>query len=159
MSDNDWIGKRGELYFSLLITGKCDNQRWFEGDFEGAKAETKDFTVNLVEPTSTYAVFYVQVKGTTRGYSGKGAKRKLKAKVSKADVAKLKRQPGPTFVAGIDIETGVGYLYAITAKCGDTLNAIPCTHPIDCTLIKKLWSKVDRYWAKRNMLAKKSFLE
>ncbi len=158
MSEKDWIGMRGELQFALLITGKCDKQRWFDGNFLGEKAETKDFTVNLVAPSSGQAMFFVQVKGTTQGYSGKGANRSLKAKVSKADVAKLKLQKGPTFVAGIDVNSGAGFLYEITANTRDTLNSIPCTHPIDCTLIKKLWKSVDRYWAKRNMLAKKSFL-
>ena len=90
------------------------------------------------------------------GYAGRGANRKLKVKVSKKDVKKLKGVTGTAFVVGIDVELEVGFLLAITDATGDRLSGIPCTHSIDCTLIQELWQEVERYWVKRNMLAKKS---
>ena len=49
-----------------------------------------------------------------------------------------------------------GHKFAITDKTGDRFSGIPCTHKIDCDLIKKLWQEIDRYWSDRNMLAEKS---
>ena len=156
MNERDYIGKRGETIFAFLSGKKCNGRFWLHCDFLGDKAETKDFTVHLIEPGCGEATFFVQVKATTKGYTGKGAKRKLKVSLSKQDVAKLKRVTGPAFVAGIDIELEDGFLLAITKNTGDKLSGIPCTHQIDCGLIQEIWTEVEKYWAKRNMLAKKS---
>jgi hypothetical protein len=95
MNEKDYIGKRGETIFAFLIGKKCSGRFWFHCDFLGDKAETKDFVVYLIDPACTEATFFVQVKATSRGYSGKGKKRKLKANVSKKDVKKLKGVNGP----------------------------------------------------------------
>jgi hypothetical protein len=156
MNERDYIGKRGETIFTFLITRRCDGRFWLDCTFQGEKAEAKDFIVNLIDPGCGEATFFVQVKATTKGYTGKGPKQKLRANVSKKDIQKLKQSPGPTFVAGIDVELEVGFLVAITDATGDRLSGIPCTHQIDCTLIKGVWQEVEQYWTKRNMLAKKS---
>jgi hypothetical protein len=156
MNEKDYIGKRGETIFAFLIGKKCDDRFWFHTDFLGDKAETKDFIVNLIEPSCIEATFFAQVKATTKGYSGRGANRKLKVNVSKKDVKKLKAVTGPAFVVGIDVELEVGFLLAITEDTGDRLSGLPCTHTIDCTLIQRLWKEVEQYWVQRNMLAKKS---
>ena len=157
MDEKDYIGKRGETVFAFLIGKRCNGEFWFLEEFIDGKAETKDYTVYLVDPSCGEATFFVQVKTTTQGYSGKGTSRKLKVKVTKEDVGKLKRVTGPAYVAGIDIDLEVGFLLAITDKTPDKqISGIPCGHAIDCTLIPNLWNEVDRYWAKRNMLARKS---
>ncbi len=158
MNLKDLIGKRGEDVFAYLIGEWCFGRMWFFADFLGAKGEALDHRVSLIAPSTFGAVFYVQVKSTTRGYSGQGAKRKLKVKVSKEDIRKLKTVPGPAFVAGIDINQKVGYLKAVTAKTPvRQLSGIPCDKPINCTNIRKLWREIDRYWRKRNMAAEDSY--
>jgi hypothetical protein len=157
MDEKDYIGDRGETVFRFLITKRCNQQFWFLCTFLGGKAETKDFSVSLIEPSGKEATFFVQVKATTQGYSGSGQKKKLKVKVTKEDIAKLKQVTGPAYVAGIDIDGETGYLYAITAKTPNKqLTGIPCVNVIDCTLIPKLWNEVDAYWQQRNMLATNS---
>src|SRR5436309_3204592 len=116
MNQRDYIGKRGETIFAYLITKKCKGRFWFHCEFLGDKAETKDFTVSCIEPSCGEATFFVQVKATSKGYTGKGRKRKLKVNVSEKDVKKLKRVTGPAFIAGIDIEAEEGYLVSVTQR-------------------------------------------
>ncbi|MCI0682468.1 MAG: DUF4365 domain-containing protein [Gemmataceae bacterium] len=156
MSEKDYIGRRGEIIFEYLIGKKCKGRFWFQTTFAGDKAETKDFIVNLIEPSTGEATFFAQVKATSKGYSGKRSARKLRVNVTKKDMKKLKSVNGPAFVVGIDVERQTGYLVAITAETGDRLSGLPCTHKIGCELIEKLWKEIDAYWAKRKMLAEKS---
>jgi hypothetical protein len=156
MNIKDHIGERGEILFAALITKWCDGEPWFHLVFQGEKAETKDFAVELIEPTTIAAVFYVQVKATRKGYTGKGANRKLNVKVSKKDVNKLKRSAGPAYVVGIDIEKECGFLLPITEDTTGPISGIPTRHPIECSLIKDLWAEVDDFWKHRDMLPKTS---
>jgi hypothetical protein len=105
MDLRDYIGKRGEAIFRVLITEWCDGKPWFDDNFLGEKQPTKDFIVNLIEPKSGDAVFYAQVKATNGKYVGKGRARRLKVSLSKEDTAKLKKAPGPAFLVGIDIQS------------------------------------------------------
>jgi hypothetical protein len=157
MNMKDRIGKRGETVFAFLIGKKCDGRFWFDCAFLGDKTETKDFIVYLIDPDCGEATLFVQVKATTMGYMGRGVKRKLNVKVTKADVAKLKRVTGPTYVAGIDVDLEVGFLLAVTKSTRTrTISGIPCHHPIDCSLIPQLWREAETYWAGRNMQASQS---
>lgn len=152
MDINDYIGKRGEIIFRMLITRWCNGEPWFDDVFLGEKAETKDFMVTLIEPTSGDAPCYVQVKATTAGYSGKGNKKKLRVKVSLADVNKLKTSPGPAYVVGIDIKKECGFLVPITQTTTKAISGISTRDRINCRLIKKLWHEVNDYWNARKML-------
>jgi hypothetical protein len=156
MNQRDYIGKRGETIFAFLIGKKCSGRFWFHCDFLGDKAEAKDFIVYLINPTRPEATFFVQVKATSQGYSGKGRSRKLKVNVGKKDVKKLKGVTGPAYIVGVDVETEEGYLVAITKKSKARYSGISCRHKIDCALIERLWQEVDDYWAKRDMTATKS---
>jgi len=156
MNEKDFIGKRGETIFAFLIGKKCNGRFWFHCDFLGDKAETKDFVVYLIKPACTEATFFVQVKATSKGYTGKGKSRKLKANVSKKDVKKLQGVTGPAYIVGIDVETEEGYLVAVTKKSRSHYSGIPCKHKIDCALIEKLWKDIEAYWVNRNMTATKS---
>ena len=98
----------------------------------------------------------MQVKATSKGYTGKGKSRKLKANVSKKDVKKLQGVTGPAYIVGIDVETEEGYLVAVTKKSRSHYSGIPCKHKIDCALIEKLWKDIEAYWVNRNMTATKS---
>jgi hypothetical protein len=148
---NDYVGERGEILFASLITKWCYGKPWFaEVTFLGAKAEARDFSVSLIEPTSGIATLYVQVKATTRGYSGTGSKKKLKVKVEKKDVEKLKTVPGPAFVVGIDIKNEAGFILGITHK-SKSISGVPVSNKLNCRAIKKLWHEVNAYWQVRDM--------
>ena len=124
---------------------------WFIDTFLGEKYEAKDYLVTLIDPTcGTDATFYVQVKATTKGYRGSGAKQKLKANVTKNGVGKLREANLPAYVVGIDVINEKAYLAPITPLT-TALNGIPTTHQIDCTVIKKLWNEVNDYWKGRTM--------
>lgn len=138
MNIKDYIGKRGEIIFSMLITKWCNGKPWFDSTFLGDKAEAKDFLVNLFEPESGDAHFFVQVRATKSGYTGTGADEKLKVKVTKADIAKLKRIPAPAYVVGIDIVKECGFIIAITGETTRSISGITTKFPINCRVIKAL---------------------
>lgn len=152
MDERDYIGKRGEVIFQYLITSWCDGSPWFDGKFLGEKEPVKDFVVNLIEPTSGDAHFYVQVKATKGKYVGRGRARRLKVKLSKNDTAQLKKAPGPAFLVGIDIASGNGYFVQLTARSPRSFASIPLRHRLNCKNIKKIWQQVDDYWRARKML-------
>src|ERR1700730_14836470 len=102
MDLKDYIGKRGESIFTVLITRWCDGKPLFNDIFLGDKHETSDFIVELINPTSGHAQFYVQVKSTNGRYTGKRSSRKLDVDVTKNDVEKLKKIHAPAYVVGID---------------------------------------------------------
>jgi hypothetical protein len=159
MDDRDFIGERGEAIFRFLIGKKCNGRYWFSLKFLGDKAETKDFAVYLKDPACGEATFFVQVKATTLGYTGKGAKRKLRVNVAKEDLLKLKKVNGPAFIAAIDVDGEVGFMHAITKHTMNrNLAGISCQFPINCRLIAQLWQNVEEYWTQRNMLAERSML-
>src|SRR4051794_21254682 len=110
MNVKDYVGKRGEILFCALITRWCDGEQWFDPLFLGDKAETRDFIVHLIGPSTVAAAFHVQVKSPQQGYTGTGAKRRLNVKVSKEDVDRLKRSSAPAYVVGIDIVKECGFL-------------------------------------------------
>jgi hypothetical protein len=68
MNLRDYIGKRGENLFRVIIGELCDGGPWFDETYLGEKHTTTDFLVELVEliePSSDGASFFVQVKSTT----------------------------------------------------------------------------------------------
>src|SRR5262249_22511339 len=122
----------------------------------GDKQEAKDFVVNLIG-ASVDACFYVQVKATLKGYVGSGPARKLRVKVSKRDVEKLKKAPGPAFVVGIDVASDRrGYVMAITETHTKGISGVPTKHPLNCRTLKALWKEVDDHWKSRQMTLRSS---
>ena len=156
MKLQDYIGKRGERIFSVLITRWCGGGPWFDDVHLGEKYEAKDFLVNLIEPDTGDACFYVQVKATTTGYTGAGANRKLNVQVTKEDVEKLKKVPAPAYVVGIDIDKECGFIIGITQASTGGLSGISTRHRLNCRTIKALWNEVNEYWRARKMLTRSS---
>ncbi len=90
------------------------------------------------------------------GVLGKGARQKLKAKVTADDIEDLKGANGPVYVMGVDIIEEKAYLPGSHRLVG-VLNGIPTTHPIDdCTAIKRLWNEVNDYWKSKKMTLPKT---
>ena len=156
MNFKDYIGKRGENIFSVLITKWCDDKPFFAVVRLGEKHETTDFTVELIDPTSGHAVFYAQVKSTKARYLGKGRDRKIDIKVKREDVEKLKKLNAPIYVIGIDIDNERGYITAVTRKMIGGISGISTRNVLNCRTLKMLWKEVDEYWKARNVLAEES---
>jgi hypothetical protein len=146
MKSNDLIGSHGEFVFQALISQRCRKRFYFHPIHLGEKHATTDMKVELINPHGIRSCFYVQVKSTTRGYAGNGIDEKLNVAVKASDIQKLKQSPGPTYIAGIDIESGRGYLAGIVSSRSGAINGLPTRHPIDCHLIPMLWTEVEAYW-------------
>ena len=112
----------------------------------GEKYPPTDMVVELLNTRGIRSSFYVQVKSTTRGYAGIGIDERLRVKIGAGDVERLKKLPGPAYIAGIDIESGRGYLGGIVSSLEGVINGLTTRHPIDCHLIPRLWTKVDAFW-------------
>jgi hypothetical protein len=147
MSLNDRIGNHGELVFQTLISRSCRGRFYFRPIHMGEKHPSTDIVVELFDPTDLRSVFFIQVKSTTLGYTGKGSDEKLRVKISASDIELLKKAPGPAYVAGIDINRGRGYLSGIVSSTEGAINGLPTRHPIICQSIRKLWTEVDAHWS------------
>ena len=132
--------------FTVLITKFCDSRPWFQEQFLGDKAEAKDFAVELIEPISGEARFYVQVKSTNQGYAGRGKARKLKVGLTKESLKKLQAIHAPTYVIGIDIQRECGFVVPITAQMTKGFSRMSTRRPLNCKTIKAIWKEVDEYW-------------
>jgi hypothetical protein len=146
MNVQDRVGFHGELLFQTLISRSCYGRSYFHPIFMGDKHPATDVMVKLVDPSGIEGFFFVQVKATRSGYTGAGAGRKLDVVVSPSDVDRLKRHPAPAYVAGIDVLGMKGYIGGITASTTGGIHGLPTRHPINCTLLRRLWDEVDGYW-------------
>jgi hypothetical protein len=156
MNLKDYIGKRGENLFRVIITSFCEGRPWFDEVFLGEKHPTTDFMVELIEPTSGGAFFFVQVKATTSGYTGQGANRRLKVRVSRGDLEKLLEKSYPAYVVGIDIESGLGYLLDPRKAKPGGITGISTANLLDCSSLRALWNEVDDFWNHRRRTSESS---
>jgi len=153
MDEKDYIGKRGESIFSVLITTWCNRAPLFFDVFLGEKHPTTDFFVELVNPNVGKAGFYVQVKSTKGNYKGKGDGREIDVEISKEDVAELKKILAPVYVVGIDILAQRGFIKGISQETTGGIYGISTRRSLTCRTLKALWKEVDEYWAGKPMLA------
>src|SRR5262249_45003271 len=80
------IGERGQWLFCHLITDLCGREDpYFRPRFLGDKFPTFDYIVELVDHPAYY--FFVQVRGTTLGYTKDPVR--LKVQVSQEDVDRM----------------------------------------------------------------------
>jgi hypothetical protein len=159
MSDD--IGTRGEALFYVLITRFCGRKRpYFRPHFLGEKFETLDYLVELVDAAPGTPYFFVQVRTTTLGYTSRAGNRRLKARVSRADMRRLVLYPAPTYVVGIDERQEVGYIISANDPKQAAPRSIPTTFPLTCGNLELLWLEVRAYWAGRDMsLSNSKFLD
>jgi len=146
MSLQDRIGAHGEFVFQALVTRMCYRRFYFHAVPLGEKHPTADMLVELVNPTGIQTVMFVQVKATARGYAGIGPSRRLEVDVTEADIQNLKRYPGPTYLSGIDILSGRGYIGAVVDTLTGPLRGLPVRHPLNCRTLRSLWKEADAYW-------------
>jgi hypothetical protein len=146
MTSNDRIGNHGEFVFQALISRRCRSRFYFHPIHLGEKHPITDMVVELLDTTGIHAMFYVQVKSTSLGYTGIAPDEMLRIEVSSTDIERLKKYPVPTYVAGIDIVNGRGFLGGIVESTYGGINGLPTRHPINCKNIGRLWEEVNAYW-------------
>ena len=150
--NSDDIGERGQWLFCLLMTELCGRDApLFRPRFLGDKFPTFDYLVEVVDHPTYY--FFVQVKATTQGYTKDPVR--LKIQVSVEDIVRMVSCPAPTYVAGIDSESGKGFLLSVNESRGPVPSLIT-KFPINCDHLQLLRDEVCDYWSTRNMVLEAS---
>jgi len=153
MALTDDIGIRGEAICVLVLTQFCGRNRpLFRPHFLGDKFPTLDYLVELVDAGPITALFFVQVKATTRGYTQpRQGVRRLHVQVPQEDMRRLVLYPAPTYVIGIDEREEVGYILAADEHSSGPIASLSTSSPLDCEHLGLLWSEVNEYWKQRDM--------
>ena len=147
MSKED-IGDRGQWLFPILMTELCGRaEPYFRPRFLGDKYPTFDFIVELVDHPAYY--FFVQVKGTNQGYTKDPVR--LKIQVSQEDIDRMVAYPAPTYVVGVDVLLGVGFLLSVNEP-RDRVASLTTNFKISCETLRHLQDEVQAYWSSRDMV-------
>jgi hypothetical protein len=151
------IGERGQWLFCALLTELCGrSDPFFRPRFLGDKYPTFDYIVEVVDHPAYF--FFVQVKGTTLGYTAEG--RRLKIQVSQDDVDRMVACPVPAYVVGMDVTAAAcGFLLSVNEPRANVAS-LTTQFRIDCALLPRLRDEVVKFWSSRNMvLANSQFQE
>ena len=142
------IGERGQWLFSLLVTDPCGREDpFFRPRFLGPQYPTFDYIVEVVDQPSYF--FFVQVKGTTLGYTAQ--ERRLRVQVTQDDIDRMVACPAPAYVVGIDVNAiGVGFLLSVNEP-RDNVASLTTRFQIDCGALEQLRDEVIAFWSSRNM--------
>lgn len=93
--------------------------------------------------------FFVQVKGTTLGYTAED--HRLRVQVTQDDIDRMVACPAPTYAVGIDVNAiGVGFLLSVNEP-RDNVASLTTRFRIDCGLLEQLRDEVIDFWSSRNM--------
>jgi hypothetical protein len=143
------IGERGQWLFCHLMTELCGrDDPFFRPRFLGDKYPTFDYIVEVVDRPEYF--FFVQVKGTTLGYTQHP--HRLRVQVSQDDVDRMAACPAPAYVVGIDVTTiGLGFILSVNEP-RDHVASLTTQFRIDCTLLSQLRDEVVGYWSSRDMV-------
>ena len=132
----------------MLMTELCGRaDPYFRPRFLGDKYPTFDFIVELVDHPTYY--FFVQVKGTTQGYT-KDTDR-LKVQVSQDDIDRMVAYPAPTYIVGIDVSLGRGFLLSANEP-RDRVASLTTSFEITCDALRVLQDEVHLFWSSRDMV-------
>lgn len=142
------IGERGQWLFALLFSDFCGRaDPYFRPRFLGDKYPTFDYIVEVVDRPEFF--FFVQVKGTTLGYTVE--ERRLLVKVDQDDIDLMVACPAPASVVGIDVTAaGVGFLLSVNEPRGNVAS-LTTRFPINCGLLERLRDEVIAFWSSRHM--------
>lgn len=142
------IGERGQWLFALLFSDFCGRtDPFFRPRFLGEKYPTFDYIVEVVDRPEFF--FFVQVKGTTLGYTVE--ERRLRVQVDQDDIDLMVACPAPSYIVGIDVPVaGVGFLLSVNEPRGSVASLIT-RFPINCGLLEQLRDEVIAFWSARHM--------
>jgi hypothetical protein len=154
--DPEYVGKRGERIFEVLIMDFCGRPEPFCNPiFLGEKFPTVDYYVELVGAKAR-PYFFVQVKSTSKGYKTIKGKKRLKAKVNQEDVDQMVAFPAPTYAVGIDERARRGYLLSVNEP-RKSIATFPTRFPQTCANLQRLWDEVNTFWSGLNMVLANSY--
>lgn len=142
------IGERGQWLLSLLMTDLCGRDHpFFRPRFLGDKYPTFDYLVEVVDRPEYF--FFVQVKGTTTGYTA--GEHRLRVQVTQEDIDRMVACPAPAYVVGVDVNAiGVGFLLSVNEP-RDHVASLTTRFKIDCGVLAQLRDEVIAFWSSRNM--------
>lgn len=142
---SDAIGLRGEnIFFVRLTEPDAERGPLFRPQFLGDKFPFADYLV-LLEGSRTGLFFFVQVKSTLEGYTVK--ERRLRVKVTEANLRGLASFPAPTYVVGVDnIDEGV-FIASANEEGGGGITSLSTAHPLNPVNRRQLWEEVRAYWS------------
>jgi len=142
------IGERGQDLFKILFNDFCGRAvPFFRLRFLGDKYRTFDYLVEVVDRPEFF--FFVQVKGTTLGYTVE--ERRLRVQVDQDDIDRMVACPVPSYVVGVDVTAvGVGYLLSVNEPRGNVAS-LTTRFPINCVLLEQLRDEVIGFWTNRTM--------
>ncbi len=126
------------------LCGRADP--YFRPRFLGDKYPTFDYIVELVDHPEYF--FFGQVKGTTQGYTKDPVR--LKVQVSQEDIDRMVAIPAPTYIVGIDVEGGDGFLLSVNEPRGHVAS-LTTQFRIGCDVLRELRDEVRDFWASRDM--------
>jgi hypothetical protein len=142
------IGERGQWQFSLLMTDLCGrDDPFFRPRFLGDRYPTFDYIVEVVDRPAYF--FFVQVKATTLGYTIED--HRLRVQVTRDDIDRMVACPVPTYVVGIDVNDGLGFLLSVN-EARDHVPSLTTRVRIDCGVLEQLRDEVIAFWSNRNMI-------
>jgi hypothetical protein len=150
---HDFIGKRGEVIFTNIISRNTDPLRFlFDPTFMGEKFSGVDFYVGL-NYTLKKGFFLASIKATTLGYSADGTR--IKIVVDKEEIDLLSKFQAPVYLFGIDAIHEKGYfINANKLDKSKNLNGIPVKYPINSEHMELLWMEVKTYWDNNREITK-----
>ena len=153
MGNADIIGERGESIAFTLLTKICraDDLPYFWPHHLGAKCETFDFLVELVDAGIQTPFFFVQVKSTRKEFSKTGEPR-LVVGVSEKDIRRMVNFPAPTYVVGIREDAEKGFIVSVHGAMDEPIASITTGHELNCETLKRLWDEVKAFWEIRDMV-------
>jgi hypothetical protein len=141
------IGDRGQWLFGLHFSDFCGRaDPFFRPRFLGDKYPTFDYVVEVVDRPEFF--FFVQVKGTTLGYTVE--EHRLLVKVDQDDIDRMVACPAPTYVVGIDVNAGFGFLLSVNEPRANVAS-LTTRFPITCGSLEQLRDEVIGFWAARTM--------
>ena len=135
------------LFVSLFLNFCGRDDPYFRPRFLGDKYPTFDSIVEVVDRPEFF--FFVQVKGTSLGYTV--GEHRLKVQVDQEDVNRMVACPAPVYVVGIDVRAlNVGYLLSVNEP-RDNVPGMTTRFPITCALLEQLRDEVIGFWSNRQM--------
>jgi hypothetical protein len=135
---------RSYSYFSTVLLGEKFEAVDIYGQLMGLRGELMPY------------YFFIQVKGTTTGYTVR--QNRLKVKVLESDLRKIRALTAPTYIVGVDLLTERCYIASANDDCPSHFPSLPTTYLVDMRNIEDLWLEVRDFWeANQNRLATSRF--
>lgn len=141
---HDVKGFRGERIVELCLTQFATFPKpLFAPGFLGDKWPAIDFYVELTSVKDKRPYFFAQAKTTTSNPTAN----RLKVSVPKADVARLLKIPGPTYIFGVHETSQRVFVRSVhTGMAGSSISSIPLHHELTPDKLVALQNEVREFW-------------